>query len=161
MIKNLIQGFPLISFIILGILTLLLPANIAIIFKYISYIGIAITCLFYAKKMIIWAYKTITSKAVHYDDISVQYQENSDIRPIDQNYIKGLKELYTNFNVKEIVLINGICFIKQIITKRSLKETLKGIFVGQKNNEKSEELIQKTIVFLFTHLLNLLPNTNT
>jgi hypothetical protein len=61
-VKNLIQGMPLISILIITLITLILPKSIANIFRYISIIGVVVTMCFYAGKIIKILYHTIKDK---------------------------------------------------------------------------------------------------
>lgn len=150
LIKTFLQWLPLVSLFILSIITAILPAKIAFVFRYISIIGILITCVFYAFKVLKMFYKTLTSKAIDYDGINVYYQFKEDMSIICTEDIINLKNFYSEFGIQKLVFIHWLCYIKQTITETSYRERAKSIFTWASHKKKeTKELIERTIQFFF------------
>ncbi len=149
-IKNLLQWFPFFTLILIWVLTTILPAKIAIVFQYISLIWIFAVLLYYISKIIKVFYKTITSKAIDYNWVSVYYRNRADLLNINPEYIEELKKLSNQFAIKEIVFIQWVCLIKQVPYQVRLSGFLKNIF-SSKKDKNNKELIQNTIKFFLTN----------
>jgi len=92
--------------LILAIVSLFLPPTLAAIARRISIIGIVITYMFFAWKIIRTLYKTITAKGIDYNGVNVLYEKNDDILRIHKEQINLVKELNKNLNIYKGVLFN-------------------------------------------------------
>lgn len=149
-LNKIIQGIPIISIILLSVITFFMPTSIAKIFRYISLIGTSIVILFYGWKMIKIMYKLLTNKGIDYHGITVYYENKNDMFKINDAYIQTLKVL-DEIEISEVIVVDGIFYLKQEIRKVSLRQTIKNIF---KNGNTDDTIIipkiQKTIDFLLT-----------
>jgi hypothetical protein len=141
MVKNFIQGMPLIAMLLLSLFTLIAPTSIAKILRYISLIGMIVTIFFYGWKIIKMLYKLIRAKGIDYEGVTVYYEKKTDLLNINKEYIAILKELRI-MKIKKIVARNGDFYLKQVIKKQSFKEVIKGIFIPPPSDDS---LIQQTI----------------
>ncbi|PJA48825.1 MAG: hypothetical protein CO170_01400 [candidate division SR1 bacterium CG_4_9_14_3_um_filter_40_9] len=148
MIKNLIQGLPIIAIALLSLLTLVAPAPIATSLRYISIIGMVVMIFYYGRKMIKMFYKMLKAKGVDYEGVMVYYEKNSDLLNINKEYIAILKELRI-MKIEKIVAKNGEFYLKQTIEKPSFRKIIKGIFVTMPSDETViQQTIENTIRFL-------------
>jgi len=146
-----IQGTPVFSLIILSILTRIAPAKIANILMDISLIGLLITCCFYGFKMIRGLIRTIFSKEIDYDGISINYDKMTDNKLITPQIINSLKELKKTIKIDKFVLLEGNLFFKQTINKKTIRQSIKEKFSRSSTNtllNDNTTKIQQTVSIL-------------
>ncbi len=112
MIKNLVQGIPIFSLLIMSLITLVLPPTLANIFRYISIIGLVITLFFYSRKFVKVFYNLLKNTWIDYDGVLVYYQNSADSLLITSEHVDSLRQLYA-MNVQKVVLWQGALYCKQ------------------------------------------------
>jgi hypothetical protein len=148
-VKNIIQWMPLLSILIIALLTLILPSSIARIFRYISIIGIVVTMFFYAWKFIKIFYNILKNKWIDYNGITVHYQKDTDILVINDEYVMILKELH-QMSIQIVVLSGGIFYLKQILKRPTFRGIIKSMFTTIPIDDiLIQQTVQDTIKFLF------------
>lgn len=144
LIQGIIEGSPILSLIILNIITRILPGKIANILMYISILGLVITCCFYGIKIIKRIFKRIISKEIKLNGIGILLEKQEDIQLINKDLAIKFKELHTKQRIEEIVIVEGALFLKQTFKERSIRESIKWKF-KPKEIQEHKEIIQKTI----------------
>jgi len=151
LIQNLLQWVPLITILVLAILTFLLPAWIAKVIRYVTLIWILITLVYYVWKILKIFINTLRSKGIDYGGVTVNYEKDEDISNINEEYVKILKDLWTDLDVQKIALYNWQFYLKQLIGKKTFFNMIKNIFITQVSNDyDTDQLIQDTVSFLLT-----------
>lgn len=150
LIKKILQSMPLISIMLLMFITFLMPTNIAKIFGVISLIGMIILIFVYGWKIAKIMYKLLTSKGIDYDGVIVYFENQHDILKIKDTHIQTLK-LLNEINILEIVLVDGVFYLKQEVNNISLRQTIINMF--KKRNTDDALIVSKiyeTMDFLLT-----------
>lgn len=150
MIKNIIQWLPLISLLIVSLITLVLPPSLANIFRYISIIGILITLFFYAWKFIKIFYNLLKDTWIDYDGITVHYQNTADMLTVNADYVQILKQL-RDMKIQKVVLREGVWYCKQQLISPTFSALIKNIFSPVKSDDSLvDQMIYTTVDFLFS-----------
>ena len=155
-IQSLIQWTPLLSLLILSIITRIVPANIATILTYISIIWVLITCCFYAVKITKSFISTLLSKEIDYDGVGIMYQNEVDKALITENTIAICKKIKETSNIDKIVVFEGNIFLKQTINKKSIRQSIKSKIRIQKSEtltNNTTNTIQQTVDVLLNQNL--------
>lgn len=150
MIKNIIQGLPIVSLLIISIITLILPPFLANIFRYINIIGMVILLFFYGRKFIKIFYNLLKNKWIDYNGVTVRYKNKADTLTITPEYIEILKKLH-GMNIQKVVLWKGDLYCKQNFTEPNFWTTIANIFShDQYSNIAIDKIVFSTIEFLFS-----------
>ena len=151
LIQGLIQGMPIMSILILSLISRLAPASIANILMYISLIWLIITCCFYAVKMVKFFIQTILSKEIEYGNMNVIFINHEDSKIISEDIAKIFKELHKTQNIDKIVFFQWSLFFKQSTKGSTVWETIKDKFRLKSIDKPSEDYkpkIQQTVSYL-------------
>lgn len=152
LIQWIIQGSPILSLIILNIITRILPGKIANVLMYVSIVGLIITCCFYSVKIIKRIIKRFFSKEIKANGIGILLEKQDDIRIINKELALQYKELYKNCKIEEIVILEWSVFLKQKLKEESIRESIKGKF-QKKQKKDHRDNIQTTIDFILNQNL--------
>lgn len=130
-VAGVIQGTPLIALLFLSLLSLILPASVAKILRDISIIGLVITYLYYAYKMLRVLYKTITNKGIDYHGVNVVCDVPSDLTKINDATVDHIQTLFTSSMVTKVISYHGAWYVKQSTGKVKVSSTIFAIFKPQ------------------------------
>lgn len=148
MIKNLIQGIPIFSLLIMSLITLVLPPTLANIFRYISIIGLVITLFFYSRKFVKVFYNLLKNTWIDYDGVVVHYQNSADSLLINSEYVDSLRQLYA-MNVQKVVLWQGVLYCKQQVVVPNFWTHIIHAF-SHNDDTNIDQKIFTTIQFIFS-----------
>lgn len=147
LIQWIIDGSPILSLIVLNLITRILPGKVADILMYISILGLIISFGFYGIKIIKRIIKRLFSKEIKVHGISVLLEKPEDIEIINKELAIKWKELYNNEKIEEIVIFEGSIFFKQTVKEKTIRESIKWKF-KQNTIEGQRETIQRTVNFI-------------
>lgn len=151
LIQGIIQGTPIISILLLTLVSFLFPASVAVVLRYISVIWILITILYFAYKFIKSIIKTLKSKWIDYNWVNILYENVEDIFNISPEYVETLKQLRKDLKITQIVLFEWVFYLKQTIRKTTIRQSILNVFIWQEvKEEKVQEEIQNTLNFILT-----------
>lgn len=150
-IQGIIQGMPIMSILILSLISRLAPAGVANVLMYISLIWMIITCLFYAVKLVKFFIKIILSKEIEYGNMNVTFINHEDSKIISEDIANIFKELHKTQDIDKIVFFQGSLFFKQSIKGATVWESIKDKFRFKSVSKPVEEYtpkIQQTVSYL-------------
>ena len=150
-IQWIIQWMPIMSILILSLISRLAPAGVATVLMYISLIWMIITCCFYAVKMIKFFIKIILSKEIEYGNMNVVFINHEDSKIMSEAVASIFKELHKTQNIEKIVFFQGSLFFKQSIKGPTVWESIKEKFRFKSVAKPVEDYtpkIQQTVSYL-------------
>ena len=151
LVQGFLQGTPLIAVLIITICMFILPPSIAKVVRRISLIGIIVTYLYYARKIIRFLYKTVMNKGIDYGGINVVCEQESDFTVITTEHIALIKQFQEGNAVQKTVVYQGALHMKQQTRKVSLWKSIVAIFfTRERPTNMYDAQIQTTIQNIFS-----------
>ena len=146
-----IQSTPLITLLVVTLLSRIVPPPISTILWYISIIGIVITYLFYARKILHTLYKVVKAKGIDFDGVNVVYEKGIDILKIQAHHVAMVKQLKDDLDITKVVVYQGKIYLKQESKRPSFWRALRNNLTSAPAPEwETEKKVSDTLSFIFS-----------